>query len=294
MRSKIVLGIILLTTACLETEQPPSFEGQLAKDVAAIDAYLAANPGSPSDIILKDASGVRLVITTPGTGAIPPNPSNNLKVAYTGRLLSTGGIFDSNSSFLLKLSDQLINGWKFGIALLTEGAHAKLYIPSGWGYGASGSGSIPGNANLVFDINLIDVVPTTQQESKLASDIAAIDSYLATNGITNTISHSSGIRYEITEIGSGATPSLYTAVKVNFVAKSLTTGEVVFEKLLEPNPEFSSRVVNYPHGALIGLQLLPAGSKATIYVPSVLANGIPGLASGANAIFEIELVAIVE
>lgn len=293
MRSKILLGILLLASSCLDTETGPTFESQLAKDVQAIDDYLAANPGSPTDIIVKDASGIRLVIPTPGTGTIPPNASNNLKVAYTGRLLSTGGIFDSNSNYLLKLSDQVIDGWKIGIALLTEGAQAKLYIPSGWGYGSNGNGSIPPNANLVFDINLIDVVPTTQQETKLTSDIASIDSYLATNGITNTVSHSSGIRYVITQLGSSATPSLYSTVKVHFVGKSLTTSEIVFESTLEPTADFSSRVVNYPHGALIALQLLPAGSKATVYVPSVFATGVPNLTGGSNAIFELELLEVV-
>jgi FKBP-type peptidyl-prolyl cis-trans isomerase FkpA len=293
MRSKILLGIVLLTSACLETDQPLSFDAQLRKDVAAIDEYLLDNPGNPTDIILRDASGIRLVITTMGTGEIPPNPSNNLKVAYTGKFLSTGGIFDSNDNFILKLSDQVIVGWKIGISLLTKGAEAKLFIPSGYGYGASGNASIPGNANLVFDINLIDVVPNTQQVSQLTTDIAAIDSYLASNSIANAVSHSSGIRYVITQMGTGATPTLYNTVKVNFVAKSLTTGEIAFQKLLEPTADFSSRVVNYPHGALIGLQLLPVGSKATLYTPSVLANGIPGLASGSNAIFEIELMEVV-
>lgn len=287
------MGIFLLTTACLDTEPTPSVEAQLAKDVATIDEYLLANPGNPTDIILKDASGVRVVITTPGTGTIPPNLSNNLKVAYTGKLLSTGGTFDSNNNFILKLSDQLIIGWKIGLSLLTEGAVAKLYIPSSLGYGTAGSSSIPANANLVFDIHLIDVVPNTQQVNQLTADIAAIDSYLASNSITDAVSHSSGIRYVITQLGTGSTPTLYNSVKVNFVAKSLTTGDIAYQKLLEPNAEFSSRVVNYPHGALIGLQLLPVGSKATIYTPSVLANGVPGLASGTNAIFEIELMDIV-
>src|SRR5687767_4687212 len=120
MRSKILLGILLLASSCLDTETGPTFEGQLAKDVQAIDDFIAANPGSPTDIIVKDASGIRLVITTPGTGTIPPHPSNNLTVAYTGRFLSTGGIFDSNSNYLLKLSDQVIDGWKIGISFLTE------------------------------------------------------------------------------------------------------------------------------------------------------------------------------
>src|SRR5688572_980096 len=145
MRSKVLIGVMLLATACLETEVPPSEYDQLLKDMAAIDNYLAANPGSPNDIIVKDASGVRLVISNLGTGAIPPNTGNTLKVSYAGRLLSTGALFDASDSYILKLSNNIIDGWKLGIALMTKGSTAKLYVPSGLGYGAGGNGSIPAN-----------------------------------------------------------------------------------------------------------------------------------------------------
>src|SRR5689334_4531661 len=109
MRSKILFGVLLLASACLDTQSPPSFDKQLAKDVQIIDDYLAANPGNPSDIIIKDASGIRLVITTLGTGKIPPNQGNNLKVGYSGRLLNSSTVFDSNPGYLCKLSDRIIN-----------------------------------------------------------------------------------------------------------------------------------------------------------------------------------------
>jgi FKBP-type peptidyl-prolyl cis-trans isomerase len=289
MRSKILVGILLLASACLDTETGPTFEGQMAKDVQAIDDYLAAHPGSSTDIIVKDASGIRLVITNLGTGTIPPNPSNNLKVAYSGRLLSTGGTFDSNNSYLLKLSDQVINGWKIGIALLTQGAEAKLYIPSGWGYGANGNGTIPPNANLVFDIHLIDVVPTQAQIDRLNADINTIDTYLSTNSITAQ-SHSSGIRYVITEPGTGVSPTIYDEVKINFKATLLSDKSVILNDLFEPNAVFSSRVVNYPHGVLVGMQLMNEGGKATFYVPSILVTGLQNVPTNSIVIFEVELL----
>jgi len=292
MRSKILFGIILLASSCLETDPGPSFEGQLAKDVQAIDDYLDANPGDPSDIIVRDASGIRLVITTVGTGLIPPNTGNNLKVGYTGRLLSTGGVFDSNPAYLTKLSD-VIDGWKIGLALLTEGAQAKLYIPSGWGYGTKGNGSIPPNANLVFDINLIDVVPTQPQVDRLNADIATIDTYLSSNAIA-AVSHPSGIRYVTTQPGPGGSPTLYDRVKINFKAMLLTDGSVILEGLFEPSPTFSSRVVNYPHGVLVGMQLMAAGSKTTFYVPSVLVTGLQNVPANAIVIFEVELLDIIQ
>ncbi len=297
MRSKILIGLVFLGISCISDDPSITPAEQLAKDVQAIDDYLAANPGSPTDIIVKDASGIRLVITEPGTGTIPPNSGNNLKVDYTGRLLSNGTVFDSNSSFLFKLSDNIIQGWKIGLALITQGTHAKLYIPSGWAYGTSGQGTIPGNANLVFDIHLIDVVPTQQQEDKLTADMAAIDTYLTEEEVANVIELERGVRYVVTEMGTGPTPSLYDPVKTNFKGKLLTDESVFIDKIIEPSTESSSRVVNYPHGILIGLQLLPEGSKATFYVPSGLAYGgtaFTGVPANSNIIFEIELLDVIE
>jgi len=295
MRSKVLIGLIFLVSSCLSDETIAPAD-QLSKDVKKIDDYLAANPGSPTDIIIKDASGIRLVITDMGAGTIPPNSANNLNVAYTGRLLSDGTIFDTNDEFLFKLSDNVIAGWKIGLALITEGTYAKLYIPSGWAYGTSGQGSIPGNAILVFDIHLIDVVPTQQQVDKLEADIETIDAHLITNEIEAEL-HESGIRYVVTEMGTGSTPLFYSPVKIGYKGKLLTDGSVFVDEIVEPSASFSSRVANYPHGVLIGLQLLPEGSKATFYVPSGLAYGgtaFTGVPANSNIIFEIELLDVVD
>jgi len=293
MRTKILIGVLLLAVSCIDNEMPPTFEQQLATDTKIIDDYLAANPpANITDVVIKDASGIRLVISTLGTGTIPPNPSNNLKVAYTGRFLSTGAVFDSNNSFLLKLSDNVIQGWKIGIGMLTKGAVAKLYIPSGWAYGAEGNGSIPKNAVLVFDINLIDVVPTQAQNDRITADGNTIDAYLNTNSIT-AVTHPSGIRYVVTQQGGGVTPSLYDEVKVKFRATLFNDGLEVYNETYEPSSAFSSRVVNYPHGALVGMQLLPEGGKATYYVPSVLANGMQNVPANSIVVMEIEMLDVI-
>lgn len=299
MKKLVVFGAFMLMftfSSCLKEDNGPDTGAQLEKEIKAIDDYLTANPGSPTDIIVKDASGIRLVITEMGTGTIPPNQGNNLKVAYTGRLFSDGTIFDSNPSYLLKLSDNIINGWKIGLSLITKGTKAKLYIPSYWGYGPTGNTGIPANATLVFDLNLIEVESTAQQQTKLQDDIAAIDAYLATNNITAE-QHGSGIRYVITEPGLGDSPSMYDQIKVNYKGSLLSNGNVFYDGPLEPSPQYSSRLVNYVHGLIIGLPLLKEGGKAKFYVPSGLAFGTVAYAdipANSNVVFEIELLDVIE
>jgi FKBP-type peptidyl-prolyl cis-trans isomerase len=44
-----------------------------------------------------------------------------------------------------------------GIPKFKEGGNGTLLIPSALGYGSTGTGSIPGNTVLVFDVELIDI-----------------------------------------------------------------------------------------------------------------------------------------
>jgi FKBP-type peptidyl-prolyl cis-trans isomerase FkpA len=52
----------------------------------------------------------------------------------------------------------VIRGWQLGIPEFKTGGFGKLIIPSSLAYGPSGSGSIPPNAVLVFDVELIEIV----------------------------------------------------------------------------------------------------------------------------------------
>ncbi len=127
-------------------------EGQLATDTLAIDAYLA---DKKIDAI-KDKSGVRYVITKASTGN-KPTIESTLTFAYKGSFIETGEVFDQSTSPVVYPLSQLIRGWQIVFPLFAKGTKATLYVPSSLGYGASGMPPrIPGNANLVFEVELID------------------------------------------------------------------------------------------------------------------------------------------
>jgi FKBP-type peptidyl-prolyl cis-trans isomerase len=121
---------------------------QLAKDIEAIDAYLASN-----DIEAQiHPSGLRYVIKRSGEGD-RPNYCSNVSVRE-GKTLN-GNIFDSRSTPINFPLENLITGWQIGIPLIKEGGRITLYIPSVYAYGANGIGSdIPPNASLEFEIVL--------------------------------------------------------------------------------------------------------------------------------------------
>ncbi len=123
-------------------------------DSAAYFTELKKNPK-----ILSTPTGLYYEITEPGTGA-KPTPENVVKVHYTGRLLD-GTVFDSSVQRGEPVEFPLggvIPGWTEGLQLIAAGGKIKLYIPSKLGYGPAGAGgTIPPNATLLFDVELLEI-----------------------------------------------------------------------------------------------------------------------------------------
>jgi len=107
-------------------------------------------------------SGLRYKINEKGGGKKAVS-GKSIKVHYKGQLLD-GTVFDSSFKrdepieFTLGIG-QVIKGWDEGLALLSVGDKARLVIPSDLAYGEVGAGGvIPANANLIFDVELVDVI----------------------------------------------------------------------------------------------------------------------------------------
>jgi FKBP-type peptidyl-prolyl cis-trans isomerase FkpA len=99
--------------------------------------------------------------TTPGSGK-EATSSSTVVAHYTGAVAATGKIFqssyDSGQPATFPLNG-VIKGWQEGVPGMKVGGTRRLLIPASLAYGGSpppGSG-IPPNADLVFDITLVDV-----------------------------------------------------------------------------------------------------------------------------------------
>jgi len=153
-RNLILRGLAILITMVFTTctsDDVITDEERLAMDIETIDNYLSEN-----DIAaMTDESGLRYVIHEEGDG-ISPELLDNIHVGYFGTLLGETDPFDASDSISFPLN-RLITGWQIGFQLLQEGDSATLYIPSGLGYGTTGSGPIPPNSNLEFIVKLIQV-----------------------------------------------------------------------------------------------------------------------------------------
>ena len=99
-----------------------------------------------------------------------------LSMHYTGTLAATGAKFDSsrdrNQPFDFVLgAGRVIKGWDEGLREMAQGERAVLWVSSDFAYGAKGFGdTIPPNADLVYDIELLAVSPRPS-DAKVKLDI---------------------------------------------------------------------------------------------------------------------------
>ena len=103
-----------------------------------------------------------LIIRTLRPGAGPgPGPRDRVKVHYHGTL-TDGMVVDSSvergmpSELAL---DRVIPCWTEGMQRMKAGEKARLVCPAEIAYGENGKPpTVPGNATLVFDIELLEVL----------------------------------------------------------------------------------------------------------------------------------------
>ncbi|HPX88461.1 MAG TPA: FKBP-type peptidyl-prolyl cis-trans isomerase [Methylophilaceae bacterium] len=125
-------------------------------------------PAKETSAMTTNLTDLQKIDTQVGTGR-EAEPGFNVKVHYTGWLYDAaaeggkGKKFDSSvdrgQPFEFFLGQgQVIQGWDEGFAGMKVGGKRTLIIPSEMGYGARGAGGvIPPNANLIFDVELLDV-----------------------------------------------------------------------------------------------------------------------------------------
>ena len=119
-------------------------------------------------------SGLQYQIIEEGKGK-SPTPNDVVRVKYKGTTID-GQVFDEQTDPISFPLSSIIPGWTEGLQLMKEGGKAKLFIPADLAYGELGAGDlIKPNSTLVFDIELVEVLPASDagQPASAASDAAA-------------------------------------------------------------------------------------------------------------------------
>jgi FKBP-type peptidyl-prolyl cis-trans isomerase/Domain of unknown function (DUF4440) len=120
----------------------------------------STNPPPPVKEEAAPEPGLKFEDIVVGIG-ISPKPGQAVTVHYTGTL-ENGTKFDSSldrgQPFTFKIGvGQVIKGWDEGVMTMKVGGKRKLIVPPHLGYGSRGTGPIPPNSTLIFEVELLEV-----------------------------------------------------------------------------------------------------------------------------------------
>ena len=129
------------------------------------------------------------------------------------------------------------------------------------------------------------------------ANAAAGEAFLADNGKRVEVRTTpSGLQYEVLTEGDGPRPEANDQVEVHYTGK-LING-TVFDSSVDRGMPATFGVTQVIPGWVEALQLMKAGSKWRLFIPSNLAygpNGAPGSPIGPNAtlVFDVELLKVI-
>merc|ERR1711935_1331217 len=200
---------------------------------------------------------------------------DNIVVHYHGTL-TDGEVFDSSyerqQPFNVQIGvGKVIQGWDQGIVGMCPGEKRQLVIPPELGYGARGtsSGSIPGGATLVFQVEMISF-----QDPEPGLQIQTL------SGPTNCGRN---------KVQSG------DKIVVHYTGK--LTGGTVFDSSVQRNQPFNvqigvGKVIKGWDQGIVGMC---PGEKRQLVIPPELGYGANGagdaIPGGATLVFEVEMIA---
>ena len=114
-------------------------------------------PAGQRQCAAKPSPALGMLQLRPGS-AVHPAASDSVKVNYIGYLATTGEVFDQGIAVEFPVGG-VIPGFSQGLMAMGKGGVSRLCIPAALGYGAKATGPIPANADLVFQVELVDISP---------------------------------------------------------------------------------------------------------------------------------------
>lgn len=282
MKKILYLLAFVSIISCSKDEEAPSFEEQLAIDLAIIDNYLLEEGIEAQE----HSSGIRFINTVVGDGASPLKGERaSIKIKFS--LLNEVVVFEDTIGLTASLSDPTISALQLMIPEMKTGGEMKLFAPSGLCFGAISATGIPANSNLIFTIELLDVIKN--EDDQLLAENKILDEFLAESEI-EALLHESGIRYTVQNEGTGESPTSGDAINVSY--KGTFLNGLVFDQN-EDGIEFP--LTNLIEAWKIMIPTMKVGGEITFYAPSKFCYSTTGNGSippNTTLVFEIKLIDI--
>jgi FKBP-type peptidyl-prolyl cis-trans isomerase len=154
MRPAYIIQALMIMAVSLLMASEVLAQGQGSDDASKDQAGLEYWNNIDKEAI-ETESGLQYKVVYAGNGR-KPKPRSTVKVHYRGLFLD-GRTFDTSytddepAELSLK---RVIKGWQEGIPLMPRGSVYVFLIPPELAYGEKGSGAVPPDATLIFEIEL--------------------------------------------------------------------------------------------------------------------------------------------
>jgi FKBP-type peptidyl-prolyl cis-trans isomerase len=157
-RALIAVALSVSLAACGSDDGADSPDSSVSTDLSEKPEVPASDESAPDELVIED------VVVGDGAEAVEGSTAD---VKYVGTFYETGEEFDSSWStspdYTIAVplgAGRVIPGFEQGIEGMKEGGRRTITIPSDLGYGPEGSPPvIPGDATLVFVMDLVEVTP---------------------------------------------------------------------------------------------------------------------------------------
>lgn len=135
-------------------------EKQYQPNIDEGEAFLEANKSAAG--VKVTPSGLQYKVITEGDGSVQPTATGKVKCNYKGKFVN-GDVFDQGEATEFSLT-QVIAAWTEGIQMMSPGAKYEFYVPYELGYGERGFQSIEPFKTLIFEVELLEVLPEEAAE----------------------------------------------------------------------------------------------------------------------------------
>lgn len=220
---------------------------------ALVTTPVGAQPtpkAKPPTLTCKSAAadGLTYTVIKPGKGE-KPGADAKVKVNYKGMLAADGSEFDQGDGAEFKVGG-VIPGFAQGLQLMQPGGRYRVCIPAALGYGEAGTGPIPANADLVFEVDLLSF---TTPPPKPVIPVAE----RSCNATT-----ASGLGYLMLKSGTGKIPTDADMALVDFTTFDAKTGATLEKRDWEKIPLAQATPIFAE-----GLKMMQVGSSYTFCLP---------------------------
>ncbi|MDA0244303.1 MAG: FKBP-type peptidyl-prolyl cis-trans isomerase [Chloroflexi bacterium] len=258
-------AVLTATAVAAEEAAAPEATAEPAPAVVEEPAETEAGEEAAVTAPINTDEEITFTLLTEGDGETPVL-GDWVVIHIVGKLEDGTELFNTttvDSPIVYPYGDELmLAGVNEAVALMQVGDKASVIIPPALGLGAEGGGTIPPNATLIFDMELVSIP-----------------------------------RVEVTEMepGDGELPQPGSTLVVNYVG-TLEDGTEFDSSYSRNQPfEFTLGLGQVIPGWEIGMAQIRPGGKSRLVIPSELGYGnqeIPGIPANSTLIFEVELLEV--